>query len=544
MTGAGKTYTMFGDINNTNGGPEAEPGIITLTIKDLFRSFESEKNQEHEFVVKLSYFEIYNEHTRDLLSISSENLMIVEDPQKGVVVPNLSEYKISSLNEVIELIVSGNSRRIMASTNANQFSSRSHAIIQIIVEKRPRAKDIIDTFTQSKLSLVDLAGSERAATSENQGLRQREGANINRSLLALGNCINILSDTNKKGAFVPYRDSKLTRLLKDSLGGNTKTIMLACVSPSYLAYEEIINTLKYANRARNIKRKITKNIKEVELHISQYREIVESLKREIEILRSQLHEKEKNPNALSSAVDSFGANSSSATKNILPNNIIPVSEYNIRENANNDNMLNLPAPQEINGLDEISHRLFTNLEENWEITQSLNELKDLRIQNEINLKEKLSQLEGLTNEPESQKLIDEIQQLKEVMLSNEKIYYEVQQNLARNNDDKATIQENVKDVACSSYDSNKLAQNCRALNMEKNELYSINQEIKNEALCLAKQKEEKYNKILKLEREMQLMKQKLVEKDKLIARNQQTIKTLVLSFFIIIKFTFIIIEYT
>ena len=187
--------------------------------------------------------------------------------------------------------------------------------------------------------------------------------------------------------------------------------------------------------------------------------------------------------------------------------------------------------QEINGLDEISHRLFTNLEENWEITQSLNELKDLRIQNEMNLKEKLSQLEDLTNELESQKLIDEIQQLKEVMLNNEKIYYEVQQNLARNNEDKATIQENVKDVTCSSYDSNKLAQNCKVLNMEKNELYNINQEIKNEALSLAKQKEEKDNKILKLEHEMQLMKQKLVEKDKLIARNQQTIKILVLTFF-------------
>ena len=112
-----------------------------------------------------------------------------------------------------------------------------------------------------------------------------EGANINKSLLALGNCINILSDKQKAGSFVPYRDSKLTRLLKDSLGGNTKTIMIACVSPSYLAYEETVNTLKYASRARNIKKALTRNVKEVEMHVSKYKDIIESLRSEIENLR-------------------------------------------------------------------------------------------------------------------------------------------------------------------------------------------------------------------------------------------------------------------
>lgn len=111
----------------------------------------------------------------------------------------------------------------------------------------------------SKLCIVDLAGSERAASSENRGIRLTEGANINRSLLALGNCINLLSDCNKKGSFVPYRDSKLTRLLKESLGGNTKSIMIACISPSSLCYEETINTLKYAVRARQINKSVKKN---------------------------------------------------------------------------------------------------------------------------------------------------------------------------------------------------------------------------------------------------------------------------------------------
>lgn len=112
-----------------------------------------------------------------------------------------------------------------------------------------------------------------------------EGANINKSLLALGNCINILSDKGKAGSFVPYRDSKLTRLLKDSLGGNTKTIMLSCINPSYIAFEETVNTLKYASRARNIKKKTVRNVKEVETHVSRYKEIIDSLTNEIDFLR-------------------------------------------------------------------------------------------------------------------------------------------------------------------------------------------------------------------------------------------------------------------
>ena len=122
--------------------------------------------------------------------------------------------------------------------------------------------------------MIDLAGSERGAATENRGQRMVEGANINKSLLSLGNCINILSDRSKTGQFVPYRDSKLTRLLKDSLGGNTKTIMIACISPSFTAYEETVNTLKYASRARNIKRKVTKNTRNTEIGVDQYRSLV------------------------------------------------------------------------------------------------------------------------------------------------------------------------------------------------------------------------------------------------------------------------------
>jgi len=152
----------------------------------------------------------------------------------------------------------------MASTNSNQFSSWSHAILQINVESKWYEKGILQSVTNSKLSLIDLAGSEWAAIANNTGAWQVEGANINKSLLALGNCINILSDKNKAGSFVPYWDSKLTWLLKDSLGGSTMTIMIACISPSYFCYEETINTLKYADRARSIKKKSKRNIWEVD----------------------------------------------------------------------------------------------------------------------------------------------------------------------------------------------------------------------------------------------------------------------------------------
>lgn len=163
-------------------------------------------------------------------------------------VPDLTEYHLQESSHIQNLIMEGNSRRMMAATGANQVSSRSHAILIVQIELHTKSQ-----IVYSKLQMIDLAGSERAAVTENRGQRMIEGANINKSLLALGNCINILSDRSKpQGSFVPYRDSKLTRLLKDSLGGNTKTLMIACISPSCLAFEETLNTLKYANRARKI----------------------------------------------------------------------------------------------------------------------------------------------------------------------------------------------------------------------------------------------------------------------------------------------------
>jgi len=160
-------------------------------------------------------------------------------------------------------------------------SSRSHAVFQINIKSKDRTKNIEEETLEGKLSLIDLAGSERGTVTENRGIRLREGAKINRSLLALANCINALGEKNKKGYFVPYRDSKLTRLLKDSLGGNSRTVMIANISPSSGGFEETINTLKYANRAKNIKTKSKVNRNMVNVHISEYKNIIEDLREEI-----------------------------------------------------------------------------------------------------------------------------------------------------------------------------------------------------------------------------------------------------------------------
>jgi len=200
----------------------------------------------------------------------------------------VTEHKAESTEQIMSLLFMGNKRRTTEATNANQTSSRSHAIFQVNVNSKPKTKNYqVETFL-GKLSLIDLAGSERGTVTENRGIRLLEGAKINRSLLALANCINALGDKNKKGSFVPYRDSKLTRLLKDSLGGNSKTVMITNISPASSQIEETLNTLKYASRAKNIKVKVTSNKKIVSLHVAEYKNIINDLRHEIDELKAKL----------------------------------------------------------------------------------------------------------------------------------------------------------------------------------------------------------------------------------------------------------------
>jgi len=279
-TGSGKTYTM-------NGNPQS-PGISYLMIRDIFQRINDDQNND--YVIKVSYVEIYNEVIRDLLIGNKKNnyLELREDGDKVVSISGVTEFKVKDPKQVIALLTTGNRRRTTESTNMNQTSSRSHAIFQIQLESKDKTKNTEEEVVVGKLSLIDLAGSERGTVTENRGIRLREGAKINTSLLALANCINALGDKSKKGFFVPFRDSKLTRMLKDSLGGNCKTVMIVTISPACSQNEETINTLKYANRAKNIKMKVQPNKKMVYQHISAYKTIIADLRDEIETLKEQL----------------------------------------------------------------------------------------------------------------------------------------------------------------------------------------------------------------------------------------------------------------
>ncbi|KFP02024.1 Kinesin-like KIF18B, partial [Calypte anna] len=277
-TGAGKTYTMLGSEKN--------PGIMYLTMVELYRKIEARK-EEKGCEVLVSYQEVYNEQIHDLLEPKGP-LTIREDPEKGVVVQGLSFHQPASAEQLLKMLADGNKNRTQHPTDANASSSRSHAIFQVHVKQWDRSGGLAQDLQVAKMSLIDLAGSERASVTNTKGQRLREGANINRSLLALINVINALADTKSKKSHVPYRDSKLTRLLKDSLGGNCRTVMVAAVSPAAPAYEDTYNTLKYASRAKEIKLLLKSNVVSLDCHSCRFAVTCEQLKAEVAELRGKL----------------------------------------------------------------------------------------------------------------------------------------------------------------------------------------------------------------------------------------------------------------
>uniref|UniRef100_A0A4W6F3D1 Kinesin family member 4 n=1 Tax=Lates calcarifer TaxID=8187 RepID=A0A4W6F3D1_LATCA len=257
QTGSGKTFSMGGTYTSAQ---ENDPsvGVIPRVIREIFE--EREKRTDCEFCLAVSYLEIYNEDILDLLCASKDKpaISIREDPKDGIKIVGLTERRVFTAHEMVGCLELGNSARTVGSTAMNAASSRSHAIFTITLEQR-RGTDKADSVV-SKLHLVDLAGSERQKKTKAEGDRLKEGISINRGLLSLGNVISALGDESKKNTFVPYRDSKLTRLLQDSLGGNSHTLMIACISPADSNMEETINTLRYADRARKIKNKPVVNI--------------------------------------------------------------------------------------------------------------------------------------------------------------------------------------------------------------------------------------------------------------------------------------------
>ncbi|KAL2849055.1 P-loop containing nucleoside triphosphate hydrolase protein [Aspergillus pseudodeflectus] len=254
QTGSGKSYTMMGTTE--------QPGLIPRTCEDLFQRIESAQSPDVSFNVRVSYFEVYNEHVRDLLVPRTEPphyLRIRESPSEGPYVKDLTEVTVRNYAEIMKFMRKGDVSRTVASTKMNDTSSRSHAVFTITLKQIHHDLSTDETTERTaRIRLVDLAGSERAKSTEATGQRLREGSNINKSLTTLGRVIAALADPKagrpgkRKGKeVVPYRDSILTWLLKDSLGGNSKTAMIACISPT--DYEETLSTLRYADQAKHIR---------------------------------------------------------------------------------------------------------------------------------------------------------------------------------------------------------------------------------------------------------------------------------------------------
>ncbi|XP_018575134.1 kinesin-like protein KIF19 [Anoplophora glabripennis] len=279
-TGAGKTHTMVGD--------RTQPGIMIRALNDLF---EAVMDKEDEYTVTMSYLEIYNEQIRDLLNPSSGYLELREDSRgRNIQVAGLSEISTTSTDEVMLLLQKGNKARTTEPTAMNKTSSRSHALLSVTVRHSmpiDKKDHLRMRVKQGRLFMIDLAGSERANKTKNRGKRLQEGAHINRSLLALGNCINALSGGAR---YVNYRDSKLTRLLKDALSGNCRTVMIAHVSPSAAQKDESRNTLIYADRANNITTKIERNVLDVSYQVTQYQTVITELRDEISRLQTKMKE--------------------------------------------------------------------------------------------------------------------------------------------------------------------------------------------------------------------------------------------------------------
>ncbi|WOL13564.1 kinesin-like protein KIN-4A [Canna indica] len=307
QTGSGKTYTM-----GTGCKDGSQTGLIPQVMKALFNKIDSLKHQA-EFQLRVSFIEILKEEVRDLLDstivgkVQGCNGQVgkvvtpgkppvqIREASNGVItLSGSTEVDVCTQKEMAACLEQGSMARATGSTNMNNQSSRSHAIFTITLEQMHKLgstftddsatiDDMSEDFLCAKLHLVDLAGSERAKRTGSGGLRFKEGVHINKGLLALGNVISALGDEKKRkeGAHVPYRDSKLTRLLQDSLGGNSRTVMIACISPADVNLEETLNTLKYANRARNIENKPIVNRNPISDEIQKMRQHIEFLQAEL-----------------------------------------------------------------------------------------------------------------------------------------------------------------------------------------------------------------------------------------------------------------------
>ncbi|CAI9560759.1 unnamed protein product, partial [Staurois parvus] len=306
QTGAGKSYTMMGKQEET------QAGIIPQLCEDLFEKINDNNDDEVSFSVEVSYMEIYCERVRDLLNPKNKgNLRVREHPLLGPYVEDLSKLAVTSYTDIADLMDAGNKARTVAATNMNETSSRSHAVFTIVfTQKRFDVETNLSTEKVSKISLVDLAGSERADSTGAKGTRLKEGANINKSLTTLGKVISALAEVSKKKKktdFIPYRDSVLTWLLRENLGGNSRTAMVAALSPADINYDETLSTLRYADRAKQIKCNAIIN---EDPNAKLVRELKDEVARLKELLRAQ---------GLGDIIDNINDNQNLKNKYLLAN---------------------------------------------------------------------------------------------------------------------------------------------------------------------------------------------------------------------------------
>ncbi|XP_018427039.1 PREDICTED: kinesin-like protein KIF7 [Nanorana parkeri] len=293
QTGSGKTYTI-GEASISSIS-EDEQGIIPRAMAEIFKLVD--ENDLIDYSIRVSYLEVYKEEFRDLLEVQTSNkdILIREDDKGNVVLCGVKETEVEGLDEVLSLLEVGNAAKHTGATQVNAHSSRSHTIFTVTMEQR-RVVGRVTKMTigdngpaldfgqvlSSKFHFVDLAGSERILKTGNTGERLKESIQINTGLLALGNVISALGDPKRKSSHIPYRDSKITRILKDSLGGNAKTVMISCISPIASDFDETLNTLNYASRARNIKNKATINCKKEAERVEDLQQQIKSLQRALE----------------------------------------------------------------------------------------------------------------------------------------------------------------------------------------------------------------------------------------------------------------------
>ncbi|XP_065281320.1 kinesin-like protein KIF12 isoform X4 [Dermacentor albipictus] len=287
QTGAGKTYTLTGPPEASEGGASV-PGIMQLAFGYLFGEITQRRGVE--YIVQASYLEVYKEHVLDLLNPSHKTLPVRWSKDKGFYAENLFVVECEDLGDLDGVLQEGRKNRQVRSHEMNEYSSRSHSILTINLASDVRDPDDPNIFIrrQGKLSLVDLAGSEKTKKTRSRGNTLVEANNINKSLLVLGNCISCLADPKKRTGHIPYRDSTLTKLLADSLGGSGMALIIACISPSSSNAHETINTLRYASRAKRVKTKPMVRMDPRELLILSLRREVRLLRMENSYLRQQM----------------------------------------------------------------------------------------------------------------------------------------------------------------------------------------------------------------------------------------------------------------